>query len=202
VDNRRVAWVTRLAQVFWGVVEVAVPGNFWNQFFHHVVHLLYAFEAFLIVGGVLLVDANIQRFGLISLAVTAAAHVAVKALGDYMRGKGHKFWRALVSVFWVLAGAAILTSAVLGLPALQNYWRKLSDGLLTVTAIKRLHALPSEARALVLFGAGALAVVVVAVAVGGSWQAVKEFAASFGRGARAVYYRVRGRAGGESAEVR
>ncbi|MCA1816800.1 MAG: patatin-like protein, partial [Acidobacteria bacterium] len=171
VAERRAAWVTRLAQVFWGVVQVAVPGSFPNLLFKHFVKLLYAFEAFLIVGGVLLVDANIQRFGLVALAVTAGTHIVVRALGDYMSNK--PFLRGLVVVPASLVGGALLLSVWSSLDKLREVWVKVSDYLAGLPLLSRLHPLPAEARALIFFAALALVVATVAWALGGGWAAVK-----------------------------
>jgi patatin-related protein len=172
VDARRVAWVTRLAQVFWGVVEVAVPGNLPNLLFRHFVKLLYAFEAFVIVGGVLLVDAYVQRFGLIALAVTAGAHLLVTALGDYMSGR-RSFLHALVRAPAALFAGAILVSAWLGLGELRRYWGLLSGYVARLPLLRQLHPLTPEVRTLALFFILALAVSLIAWALGGGLGAWK-----------------------------
>jgi patatin-related protein len=178
VGGSRVAWVTRLGQVFWGLVEVAVPGSFWNLFFLHWIKLLYAFEAFLIVGGLLLADGAVQRFGLVTLAVTAAAHFFVKLLGDYMRGSRYRFLRAMGSVLFVLAAAAVLASAALGFDELTALWSRLGARVAGLPPFSWIAALPaSGSRSLLLFGSVAAAAAVAAVVLGGVSLAARSLAA-------------------------
>src|SRR5206468_11777493 len=54
LEGKRLAWIARLGQLFWGLVEVAVPGSILHLFFFHWLKILYAFEVFLIVGAILL----------------------------------------------------------------------------------------------------------------------------------------------------
>jgi hypothetical protein len=35
LEGKRLAWISRLGQVFWGLVEVAVPGSLLNLLFFH-----------------------------------------------------------------------------------------------------------------------------------------------------------------------
>ncbi len=114
INSKRVAWVTRLGQLFWGLVEVAVPGSFWNLFFRHWIKLLYAFEAFLIVGGVLLPDSGMESFGLVALAVTGTTQAFVKLLGDYMRTGRFKLLRSVSGLLLILLASVFVVSAMLG----------------------------------------------------------------------------------------
>ena len=104
LDSKRVAWVARLGQAFWGFVELAVPGSFGNMLGRHLIHLLYLVEVFLIVGGTLLVFQNVQHFGLVALGITVAVHVGLLWLGDYIRGR--KWWGRLI-------GLALLAALIL-----------------------------------------------------------------------------------------
>lgn len=83
-DKKRVVWVTRLAQLFWGLVEVAVPDSLWNLIFRHWVKLLYVFEGLIIFGATLLLNKPIQQFGLTAFGITAAVHIAALLLEDAM----------------------------------------------------------------------------------------------------------------------
>lgn len=84
VNNKRVAWFTRLTGLFWGLVEVAVPGSISNLVFRHWLKLLYLFEALLVIGGTLLLNPVIQQFGFIAFAVTGMIHVLVLIFSDMM----------------------------------------------------------------------------------------------------------------------
>lgn len=109
LEGKRLAWIARLGQFFWGLVEVAVPGSLLNLLFFHWLKIIYAFEVFLIVASILLGQNEITRFGWIAFALTAALNVIVLLLGDYIRGKG-KWWRLLL----VLFALALVFFATLG----------------------------------------------------------------------------------------
>jgi hypothetical protein len=118
-DRKRVAWVIRLAQLFWGFVEVAVPGSFLNLLARHFLKLLYAFEVFLIVGGTLLVNPEMQQLGLKSLAITLAANGIVWLLGWYMQGR-HRLLRLLAGAAALLVVIPVIASALLGFDELYD----------------------------------------------------------------------------------
>ncbi|HEU4834399.1 MAG TPA: patatin-like protein [Pyrinomonadaceae bacterium] len=100
LEGKRLAWIARLGQFFWGLVEVAVPGSLLNLFFLHWLKIIYAFEIFLIVASILLGQKDVTRFGWTALALTAALNLIVLLLGDYIRGRG-RWWRALLVLFAV-----------------------------------------------------------------------------------------------------
>jgi patatin-related protein len=101
LEGKRLAWIARLGQFFWGLVEVAVPGSLLNLFFLHWLKIIYAFEVFLIVASILLGQKDVTRFGWTAFALTAALNVIVVLLGDYIRGRG-KWWRILLLLFAVV----------------------------------------------------------------------------------------------------
>lgn len=110
MEGKRLVWIARFGQLFWGLVEVAVPGSLPNLFFRHWLKVIYVFEVFLIAGSILLnADKTITNFGWTALALTATLNVIVLLLGDYIRGKGR--WLRWVIVVLV---AAVLFFAVLG----------------------------------------------------------------------------------------
>lgn len=87
INSKYVAWITRLTQLFWGLVEMAVPGSIPNLIFAHWLKLLYLFEFLLVLGGTLLLNQRIQQFGLLTFGITVVIHAAVKLLGDLMLKK-------------------------------------------------------------------------------------------------------------------
>jgi patatin-related protein len=104
LEGKRLAWIARMGQFFWGLVEVAVPGSFGNLFFFHWLKIVYAFEGFLIAGSILLnANPDVTKFGWTALALTVALHVIVLLLGDYIRGKGR----------WLRAGLVFVVAVVL-----------------------------------------------------------------------------------------
>jgi patatin-related protein len=108
IGKSRAAWVMRLGQIFWGLVEAAAPRSFWNLVARHFLKLLYLLEAILLVGGTLLVNPTVQSFALLALAGTITAHLVMMLLSDLMQGKV-LFWTVLKYVLaFVLAGLVVL----------------------------------------------------------------------------------------------
>jgi len=110
MEGKRLAWIARFGQFFWGLVEVAIPGSLMNLFFHHWLKVIYAFEVFLIVASILLnADSAITKLGWTTLGLTVTLNIVVLLLGDYIRGRGR--WLRGLMVFVI---AAVLFFAVLG----------------------------------------------------------------------------------------
>jgi hypothetical protein len=87
LDGRSLSWIARLGQFFWGLVQVAIPNSILNKLVTHWLYVLYLFEIFLIVGGLLLSRSNVQAFGWAAFGITAALNVAKLLLTDLMRGR-------------------------------------------------------------------------------------------------------------------
>jgi len=100
IDNKRIAWVTRLAQLFWGFVQVAIPGSIASLIFHHWIKLLYLFEFLLIFLGTLLANPTAQQFGWLTFGITVAVQTAVLIIGDSLAGKN--WLRNLVVALFLL----------------------------------------------------------------------------------------------------
>ncbi|WKZ17891.1 MAG: hypothetical protein QY310_10660 [Candidatus Jettenia sp. CY-1] len=91
--------MTRLSQIFWGLVIVAVPGSILNLLFRHWLKLLYTFEVLLIIFGTVLNNQEIQRLGFISFGITLAIHLIVVLLGSYMRmSRRKRLFRTMITV--------------------------------------------------------------------------------------------------------
>jgi patatin-related protein len=117
LEGKRLAWIARMGQFFWGLVEVAVPGSTLNLLFLHWLKILYAFEVFLILASILVgADPKVTHFGWTILALTATLNVIVLLLGDYIRGK-RKWLRATL----VTVCAAVLFLTVLGFGELAGW---------------------------------------------------------------------------------
>lgn len=110
LDGKSLAWIARLGQMFWGLVEIAVPNTIRNMLFEHWLSVIYAFEFFTIVAGLLLSSQAAQQFGWTALGITAVINVLVLVLKDIMRGK-----RAVFKATAVLVCLTILGLAALGL---------------------------------------------------------------------------------------
>jgi hypothetical protein len=130
-----VVWFTRIAQLFWLLVEVAVPNSLASLVFRHGLKLLYFFEALAILLGTLLLYPTIQQFGFVAFAATAAVHGVVLFLEDVMSKKergsgqrvGEKRWRSIakyaVAILLALLAALglIFMVAMLGLDLPQRF---------------------------------------------------------------------------------
>lgn len=102
-------WIARLAEAFWGIVLVAVPGSFSNLFFQHTLKLLYIFEAVLALAGWVLGNEGVQRFGLLAFGATFALHVLTLIVEDWMRRKSG-LWRTIMIGATTAIGATALFS--------------------------------------------------------------------------------------------
>jgi patatin-related protein len=112
----KTAWLTRSATVFWGLVEVAVPGGFPSLVWRHWLALLLAFEAALFLIG-LVIEPGAARFALRAFAATALAGLAVYAVRDYMLRRATLLrLLAAAAVLALVALAAIGAARVFGVP--------------------------------------------------------------------------------------
>jgi patatin-related protein len=116
-NSKSFAWIARLGQWFWGLIEVAVPNSILNMLFIHWLGLLYAFEIFLIIGGVILSRPGAQQFGWTAFGITATLNIIMLVLRDRMRGK---HW-----VFGLLVGAAIFVITLLTVVGALEVWGSL-----------------------------------------------------------------------------
>jgi hypothetical protein len=111
LDGKSLSWIARLGQVFWGLVEVAVPNSILNLLLLHWLKVLYVFEFLIIIGGVLLARPEAQQFGWTALGITASVNVITLILRDLMRGK-HAVLRVTVFliflIFLVLAALGVV----------------------------------------------------------------------------------------------
>lgn len=112
VNTKYVLWIARLGQIFWALVEVAVPRSMMHLIFRHWLKLVYFLEALMIVGSTLLVAKEVQRFALSAFGITAAIHLVVVILGDLLSSK-RKWVRLvksmLISFVVILIGLGGLT---------------------------------------------------------------------------------------------
>jgi patatin-related protein len=102
VENKALLWITRAGQIFWGLVEVAVPGSIANLVLFHWLKLLYVLEILLIAATFLIGGPDLKRFAWNAFGLTIAINLAVLLLRDYMRGKKavlHTIVVALALVF-------------------------------------------------------------------------------------------------------
>ena len=87
VNSKYSLWIIRLGQIFWGLVEVAVPRSFPDLMFRHWLKLVYFLEALLIAGSTLLLAKEVQQFALTAFGITASVHLAVLILRDLIQSR-------------------------------------------------------------------------------------------------------------------
>ena len=115
LDGKSLAWIARFGQIFWGLVEVAVPGSIKNLMMMHWLKLLYVFEVLLIILAFLFsAPAALQDFTFRIFLVTVVINVAVLLLRDRMRGKRRWLYVvvsilvAVIGIFTVVGAADLL----------------------------------------------------------------------------------------------
>ena len=115
LDGKSLAWIARFGQIFWGLVEVAVPGSIKNLLMMHWLKLLYVFEILLIILAFLFsAPAALQDFTFRIFLVTVVINVAVLLLRDRMRGQRRWLYVvvsilvAVVGIFAVVGAADLL----------------------------------------------------------------------------------------------
>ncbi len=132
-DNKVILWAARLTQWTWGLVIAALPGTIPNMLLRYWLKLLYLFELLLVAGGLLLASKEIQQLGIIALFITAAAHIVLFLVGDYVRS-GKPPWiksARLKAVLRVLGLAAVIGVGLWALFLTRRYvWLPALDYLI------------------------------------------------------------------------
>ena len=119
--KRAAGWIVKLASVFWNVIGVAVPDSIRNLLLRHWLGLIYVFEFFLIVAGIIFSSSQIKSFGWQALGVTVAFNIAVAMLGYYISNKHLRIY-----VIRSILAAAVVALAALGAIHVVNYFVDLS----------------------------------------------------------------------------
>jgi len=127
VSNKYVAWIARLGQVFWSLVEVAVPHSLPNLIFRHWLKLLYFFEVLLVVSSTLLLFRPVQQFALMLFAITLAVHLATGILSDIIRSRNR--WLNIFKAAIIIALVALVALGVLSALGVSGFsdsiWAKI-----------------------------------------------------------------------------
>lgn len=111
------AWLTRMSSIFWGLVEVSVPRSFKALVFRYWLQLVYLVAVIMIVGGTIFVERTVQRFGLLLLGLTLAAHLASLALRDLIVRR--RRWIRAIATLLVIA---LLVLVGIGVANLGETW--------------------------------------------------------------------------------
>jgi patatin-related protein len=125
----RMAWIARLGGIFWSFVEVAAPNTLSNLLFRHWLKLLYFFEAFLIIGGTLLGNPQVQQFGLLALLVTITVNLTTLYLHDAMRGR--KAWKKTIAAGLIVGGVFFTLVGIFSFVSFfffQDVWELINAG--------------------------------------------------------------------------
>jgi hypothetical protein len=109
VNSKYSVWIVRLGQVFWALVEVAVPRSFPDLLFRHWLKLVYFLEALLIAGSTILLAKEVQQFALTAFGITAAVHMAVLILRDLIHSRNRWF-----NLAKAIGGVVIVALIVIG----------------------------------------------------------------------------------------
>lgn len=109
LNQTPVRWFTRVTQLFWGLVEVSLPGSVPNLLWNHWRKLLYLLEFLLILFGTIFVNSAIQNFGFFLFGITVSFHAAALLLKDVMQGK-----RILPKLIAVVIGIVLLFGLEVG----------------------------------------------------------------------------------------
>lgn len=107
INGKYSVWVIRLGQIFWSLVEVAVPRSFPDLMFRHWLKLVYFLELLLVAGSTLLLAKEVQQFALTAFGITAGVHLAVVLLRDLIQSQNR--WINLSKAI----GAALLVSLII-----------------------------------------------------------------------------------------
>ncbi|HEY0729059.1 MAG TPA: DUF3376 domain-containing protein, partial [Pyrinomonadaceae bacterium] len=107
VNSKYSMWIIRLGQIFWSLVEVAVPQSFPDLIFRHWLKLVYFLELLLVVGSTVLLAKEVQQFALLAFGLTAGVHLAVVLLRDLIESRNR--WVNLAKAI----GAALLVGLII-----------------------------------------------------------------------------------------
>lgn len=110
-QGKHLAWIARFASVFWGFMQLAVPGSITNLLFYHWFKLLVVFEGLVLSGGMLLGMPAAVQFGWKSLVVTLLVGLVVTILHDQM----------LLKKRWLYCSLFLVIVAILGFAAYGFY---------------------------------------------------------------------------------
>jgi hypothetical protein len=146
-------WITRLAAVFWGIVEVAMPQSIPNLLWRHWIKVVYLLDGGFILGGAVTGNDAVTQFGWMALAITVAVHCAVGTLSAYI-GKNGIVWRI---------GAGLIALALIAFLSGQ-----VGEWYYAATR-QRIDTGWFERRAIVLFDVALVAFAAVVGAALGSW---------------------------------
>ncbi len=126
ISGNHLRWITRLGQVFWGLVEVAAPNSFWNLLFYNWLNLIYFFEILIIVTSTFLVNNEVQKFGVIALVFTILTHMTVITLTDVMKGGSQlrlaRYFGVGIMAILAFSGLVFLISFLF----YDNFWNRIN----------------------------------------------------------------------------
>jgi hypothetical protein len=110
--KNKTVWLHRMGRMVSALVQLAVPSSPLNRIFQSIVLVVYAAAALILVLG-RVSDPGVVSFGWKLLGITAAVHLAVITLSDYLRAR--KTFRFILAILGGVLFAFLLLLASLGL---------------------------------------------------------------------------------------
>lgn len=103
LDGQNLRWIARLGQVFWGLVEVAVPHKLLNLFASYWLKLFYVFWVVVFFGSLVFNSPSSRNFAMMALLATGLTHALILVLRDHMRRRHRwlRFFAALLALLLV-----------------------------------------------------------------------------------------------------
>lgn len=127
LEGKNLAWIARLGKIFWGMIEVAVPGSMLRLLFIHWLKLIYLFEVLLLIGGTVFLKPSIQQFGLLTFAMTLAADIGASVLHDVMLGRRKSLkWLKMLGILVGILLGLLGVFTLLGVLGINPIWRAMS----------------------------------------------------------------------------
>lgn len=123
LGGRFSVWLARLGWLSSGIMEVSVTRSFWSFVFGNWLKLLYVLGALMVVGGFLLTAPQVQRFGLILLAVTVVSHVGALSVGGWIRRRRSRWVRGALALSVTVLAVALISLAYVGADAMFDLGR-------------------------------------------------------------------------------
>jgi patatin-related protein len=122
--KRAAAWITRVGQLLWGIVEISTPKSFGDILFKYWFHLA------LLIGGVLIFigppfsgGETLRRFGISLVLIVFAISGTRWILQDILRRRFGRL-RGIITAGASLLAAAILVLITIGIAFLPEAWGK------------------------------------------------------------------------------
>ncbi len=117
-------WIARFGQVFWGLVEIAVPGGFWNKVARHWQAIATLCGAILVIVGTAFTLDKVPQAGWITIVTVGVLRVVETLLGYYMTSRTRALRTGLVLIALLAAVLAVIGGiSVVDWLIAHTHWR-------------------------------------------------------------------------------